>query len=48
MTFKDQSAYTRTLEYGNPTRAEAEAVFNWFMEDPRRSACLSRRRQAAG
>ena len=38
VTFKDQSAYTRTLQYGNPTRAEAEAVFNWFMEDPRRSA----------
>lgn len=38
VTFKDQSAYTRTLEYGNPTRAEAEAVFNWFMADPRRSA----------
>jgi uncharacterized protein len=38
VTFKDQSAYARTLEYGNPTRAEAEAVFNWFMEDPRRSA----------
>ena len=35
--FKDQSAYSRTLEYGNPTRAEAEAVFNWIMEDPRRS-----------
>lgn len=38
VAFKDQSAYSRTLEYGNPTRAEAEAVFNWFMEDPRRSA----------
>lgn len=38
VTFKDQSAYTRTLDYGNPTHAEAEAVFNWFMEDPRRSA----------
>jgi uncharacterized protein len=38
VTFKDQSAYSRTLDYGNPTRAEAEAVFNWFMEDPRRSA----------
>jgi hypothetical protein len=38
VTFKDQSAYSRTLDYGNPTHAEAEAVFNWFMEDPRRSA----------
>ncbi|MHB0935402.1 MAG: amidohydrolase family protein [Armatimonadota bacterium] len=35
--FKDQSAYSRALDYGNPTRAEAEAVFNWFMADPRRS-----------
>lgn len=38
VAFKDQTAYTRTLDYGNPTRAQAEAVFNWFMEDPRRSA----------
>jgi uncharacterized protein len=38
VAFKDQSAYQRTLEYGNPTRAAAEEVFNWFMEDPRRSA----------
>jgi uncharacterized protein len=38
VTFKDQSAYQRTLDFGNPTRAEAEAVFNWFMADPRRSA----------
>ena len=38
VTFKDQSAYTRPIDYGNPTRAEAEAVFNWFMEDPRRAA----------
>ncbi len=38
VAFKDQSAYERPLTYGNPTRAEAEAVFNWFMEDPRRSA----------
>jgi hypothetical protein len=38
VAFKDQSAYSRTLDYGNPTRAAAEEVFNWFMEDPRRSA----------
>lgn len=38
ITFKDQSAYTRPIDYGNPTRAEAEAIFNGFMEDPRRSA----------
>lgn len=35
--FKDQSAYERPLDYGNPTHAEAEAAFNWFMEDPRRA-----------
>ena len=38
VTFKDQSAYSRTLEYDNPPRADAERAFNWFMEDPRRSA----------
>jgi len=37
VTFKDQSAYTRTLAYSNPTRSEAEEAFNWIMEDPRRS-----------
>lgn len=38
VAFKDQSAYTRALDYRNPPRAEAEAVFNWFMDDPKRSA----------
>lgn len=38
VAFKDQSAYERPIDYGNPTRAAAEEVFNWFMEDPRRSA----------
>ena len=38
VTFKDQSAYTRSLNYGNPGRREAESVFNKFMIDPRRSA----------
>jgi uncharacterized protein len=38
VAFKDQSAYSRTLDYGNPTRSAAEEVFNWFMEDPRRVA----------
>ena len=38
VAFKDQSAYSRTLAYKNPTRAQAEEVFNWFMADPRRSA----------
>jgi hypothetical protein len=32
---KDQSAYTRTLAYANPARAEAERLFNRFMADPR-------------
>jgi hypothetical protein len=32
---KDQSAYSRTLAYGNPSRAEAEPLFNTFMADPR-------------
>lgn len=38
VAFKDQSAYSRRLDYGNPPRAEAETVFNWFMEDSVRSA----------
>ncbi|MHB9034884.1 MAG: amidohydrolase family protein [Anaerolineae bacterium] len=38
VAFKDQSAYERTLAFQNPTKAEAEAVFNWFMADPRRAA----------
>jgi len=36
VAFKDQSAYNRRLDYGNPPRAAAEEVFNWLMEDPRR------------
>ena len=35
--FKDQSAYSRTLQYDNATHAEAEALFNRFMADPRQS-----------
>lgn len=38
VAFKDQSAYSRRIDYDNPTRAAAEEVFNWFMEDPRRNA----------
>lgn len=38
VAFKDQSAYRRSLHYTNPTRGEAEKVFNWIMEDPRRIA----------
>lgn len=37
VAFKDQSAYTRPLDYGSTTRSQAEEAFNWFMEDPRRS-----------
>jgi hypothetical protein len=35
--FKDQSAYNRTLDYANPTRAAAEGLFNEIIADPRRS-----------
>ena len=38
VALKDNSAYWRTLDYGNPSQAEAETVFNWIVEDPRRSA----------
>lgn len=34
VAFKDQSAYMRSLEYGNPSRAEAETIFNSLVEDP--------------
>ena len=34
---KDQSAYVRTLAFDNVGRGEAEALFNSFMADPRRS-----------
>ena len=33
--FKDQSAYRRSLAYGNPTRAEAEKAFNEMIFNPR-------------
>ncbi len=36
VAFKDQSAYTRSLTFANPTRGEAEAVFNALLADPRR------------
>ena len=38
VAFKDQSAYFRSLDYSNPTKAQAEEVFNWFMSDALRSA----------
>jgi uncharacterized protein len=36
--FKDQSAYNRPIDFGTPTRHQAEEVFNWMLEDPRRMA----------
>ena len=38
VAFKDQSAYRRNIEYSNPSRGDAEKVFNWIMADHRRSA----------
>jgi hypothetical protein len=38
VAFKDQSAYQRSISYSNPTRAEAESVFNWIVSEPRRRA----------
>ena len=38
VAFKDQSAYFRTLDYSNPTKDEAERVFNRLMADGLRSA----------
>jgi len=38
VAFKDQSGYSRSLNYGNPTHAEAEKIFNWIMADPIRTA----------
>lgn len=46
VALKDQSAYTRAIDYGNPTRAEAEAVFNRIVEDPRRTAAYPEGTQA--
>lgn len=33
--FKDQTAYRRSIAYGNPTRDEAEKAFNAMMQNPR-------------
>jgi hypothetical protein len=35
VTLKDQSAYLRSLSYGNPVRSDAERVFNRILADPR-------------
>lgn len=37
VAMKDHAAYERSLAYENPSRAEAERLFNWMMEDPRRT-----------
>lgn len=37
VAFKDQSAYSRSIDYQNATHAQAEEAFNWMMADPRRS-----------
>ena len=34
---KDQSAYSRIINFENAPRSEAEKLFNFIMEDPRRS-----------
>lgn len=34
---KDQSAYSRIINFENVPRSEAEKLFNFIMEDPRRS-----------
>ena len=38
VAFKDQCAYDHGLKFTNPSYSEAEKVFNWLMEDPRRNA----------
>jgi predicted TIM-barrel fold metal-dependent hydrolase len=35
VAFKDQTPYRRAINYGNPTKAEAEKVFNHIMIHPR-------------
>lgn len=37
VAFKDQTPYRRAINYGNPTRAEAEKVFNFLLSNPRTS-----------
>ena len=38
VAFKDQCAYAHGLAFTNPTRHQAEEVFNWIMQNPRRQA----------
>ncbi len=38
VAFKDQSAYQRKIDYSNPTKSQAEEIFNWIMANPRRVA----------
>jgi hypothetical protein len=37
VTFKDQSAYKRAIDYGNPSKSEAETVFNRIISDHRKA-----------
>ena len=37
VAFKDQTPYRRAINYGNPTKAEAEKVFNFIVANPRTS-----------
>ena len=41
VAFKDQTPYRRAINYENPTRAEAEKVFNLMMIHPRDGALFS-------
>lgn len=37
VAFKDQSAYSRAIDYGNPCRADAERLFNSLLAYPNRT-----------
>lgn len=41
VAFKDQTPYRRAINYENPTKAEAEKVFNLLMNHPRDAALFS-------
>ncbi len=46
--FKDQSAYTRSIGYGNPSQSQAEEAFNWMMSDHRRKLTYPEGNQPLG
>jgi hypothetical protein len=46
VAFKDQSAYRRRLNYGNPTKSEAEKVFNYYVSNQRTAEQFPGSRQA--